>query len=302
MKITFKQQAEKFLVEGAARKRNPLRPASIRTYRTIINALIPMIGKTLLQDVGNKAVSEVVQKLSEQGYSARSIALNITVIKKIRKSAITPNGDLMFPYEWSAEVIDAPAAVLNDCTVTREAIQEALGRAKDQDKALYAVLAGTGLRIAEARAIQVIEDDGVSTVWIPSESKIIVRRQMTRTGFGPTKTAAGQREVDLAPELNNFLIKYAVTVNNFMFPGKENGYAKRLKKNGIATGFHAFRRFRITHLNKMSTPTGLEYFWTGHASGDVHGRYIKFGNEIETRRTEAARVGLGFELPKYENS
>ena len=298
MKITFKSQAAKFLTDAATRKRNPLRPASVRTYTAIINQLTPLIGNVSLQDIGNKVVGKVVTELSEQGYSARAIALSVTLMKMVRKSAITPNGDLLFPYEWSSRVVDAPSVTSSDRTVTREAVQEALQQANDHDKALYAVLAGTGLRIAEARGIQLIENNQVNTIWLPNESKIVVRQQMTRTGLGPTKTEAGAREVDLAPELNNFLISFVDTFNGFMFPGKDSGYAGRLKKNGILGGFHAFRRFRITHLNRMSTPTGLEYFWTGHAAGDVHGRYVRFGSEIETRKTEAARVGLGFELPE----
>ena len=106
--------------------------------------------------------------------------------------------------------------------------------------------------------------------------------------------------MDLAPELNDFLIKYAGMHNGLLFPGNDGKYRVRLKENGIKSGFHSFRRFRITHLNKMSTPSGLEYFWTGHAASDVHGKYVMFGSEIETRRKEAVRVGLGFELPKKD--
>jgi integrase len=299
-KVTFEQQAERFLAEGASRKRSPLRPASVRTYRAVIDNLVTLIGKTPLQDVGNKVVSDVVTKLSEQGYSAASIALNVVIIKKIRKSAVNEEGDQLYPATWNADMIDAPEAepVTEASTINQEALQESISRAETQDKVLYALLAGTGLRIAEAQAVQVIADDGVSTVWIPSESKIIVRQQMTRNGLAPTKTKAGVREVDLAPELNEFLVKIAGTVKGFMFPGNYNGYLSRLEKNGITAGFHAFRRFRITHLNRMSTPSGLEYFWTGHAAGDVHGRYIRFGSEIEARKSEAARVGLGFKLPE----
>lgn len=303
MKITFAQQADKFLREGANRKRNPLRGASLRTYKSQIDThLIPEIGKLPLQDVGNKVVNELVAKMSEQKLSARTIALNITIIKKIRKSAVDEDGNQLFPITWNADVIDAPVQdelPTEDTTIGQGAIQGAISRAKDTDKVLYALLAGTGLRIAEALAIKHAPDDGVSTVWIPSESKIIVRQQMTRQGLATTKTKAGQREVDLAPELNAYLNSVTFSVigtGQHMFLGSQGGYRERLSSNGVTVGFHAFRRFRITHLNKMSTPTGLEYFWTGHAAGDVHGRYIKFGNEIETRKAEAARVGLGFKL------
>ena len=299
MKITFKQQAEKFLADGATRKRNPLRPGSVRTYKSQIDKhLIPMIGDLPLQTVGNKVVSDIVSKMSAAKLSPRTIALNVVILKKIRKSAVDSEGDQLYPATWNTEMIDAPEPTSEGATISQEGVQDSISRANAHDKALYALLAGTGLRVAEARAIQVIEDDGVSTVWVPSESKIIVRQQMTRIGLGPTKTKAGVREVDLAPELNEYLSKNVDTYNGFMFPGKDSSYRKRLKKNGVTAGFHAFRRFRITHLNRMSTPTGLEYFWTGHAAEDVHSRYIRFGAEIETRKTESARIGLGFKLPE----
>jgi integrase len=303
VKITFEQQAERFLKEGETRKRNPLRPASVRTYRSQINNLVPLIGNLALSSIGNAVIKDIVTKLSEQGYSARTIALNIVLIKKIRKSAVNENGDQLFPGTWNADVIDAPEVepMTDSATVSQEAIQEAISRANDHDKVLYSLLAGTGLRIAEAKAIQLLPaDDGVSSVWLPNEAKIIVRQQMTRTGLAPTKTRAGVREVDLAPELNDFLkIKFPVdTFNGILFSGKDSSYRNRLKANGISAGFHALRRFRVTHLNKMSTPSGLEYFWIGHAAKDVHGKYVMFGSEIETRKAEAARVGLGFKLPE----
>ena len=310
-KITFEYQAKKFLEQGATRKRNPLRPASLRTYKSQIEKnLIPLIGKVPLELVGNKAVKNVVAKLSEQGLSPRTIALNVMIIKKIRKSAVNDEGDPLYPATWNTEMIDAPEAepMTQGSTITQEGVQEAISRAETVDKALYALLAGSGLRIAEALSIKLGPDDGVSSIWLPTENKIIVRQQRGRSGLAPTKTKAGIREVDLSGELTTFLVETFGTwkpgerplgqPGELLFPGLENAYRVRLEKNGVSSGFHSFRRFRITHLNRMSTPTGLEYFWTGHAAGDVHGKYIMFGNEIETRKLEAARVGLGFKLPE----
>jgi len=306
MKITFAQQAEKFLKEGAARKRNPLRPASIRTYRTCINTLVPLIGKLPLQTVGNKVVNEVVSKLSEQGYSPRSIALNVTVIKKIRKSAVNEDGDQLFPTTWNVDVIDAPS-VGDDKqpTITASGLQDAISKADTSRKALYAVLAGTGLRIAEARALKTGPDDGVSTIWNPREAKITVRQQMTRNGLAPTKTKAGLREVDLAPELNNFLMRtvgHLAETHKILFDDCEGCYREHLEADGIEGGFHAFRRFRVTHLKLAGVPDALIKFWVGHAAGNVTEQYTQVAGEIESRKTWAAKAGLGFQLPKEENT
>lgn len=304
MKITFAQQAQKFLLESANRKRNPLRPASLRTYRAQIEThLIPLIGKKSLQDVGNKVVSEVVQKLVEKGLSPSSITLNVVIIKKIRKSAVNSEGDQLFPATWNTDVIDAPVAgKLKQPTVSAQQVQDAISEARKSDRpecaGLYLILASTGLRIAEALALKFGQDDGVSTVWVQSESKIIVRQQKTKTGVATTKTEAGQREIDLVPELNDQFKDQKP--EEVIFPDSESYYREHLKLDGIEGGFHAFRRFRVTHLRLNGVPEALVKYWTGHAAGNITERYTQVAGEIESRKKHAAQAGLGFQLPKTE--
>ncbi len=308
-KITFAQQAEKFLEQGATRKRNPLRPASLRTYKAQIEThLLPLIGGMSLELVGNKVVNELVSELTHQGLSARTISLNVTIIKKIRKSAVSENGDQLFPYEWNADVIDAPVADgSKQPTLNAQQVQDAISKAAPHEKALYALLAGTGLRIAEALAIKLDPDDKVSTVWIPSESKIIVRQQMTRNGLATTKTKAGQREVDLAPELNDFLI--TLLEYRFLEQGEtckdvsvfndcEGCYRLALAQDGIQGGFHCFRRFRVTHIRMNGVPDPLVKYWIGHAAGNITEHYTQVEEGIESRKLHAAKAGLGFQLPE----
>lgn len=306
MKITFAEQAEKFLREGANRKRNPLRPASLRTYKAQIDThLLPLLGKMPLQDVGNKVVSEVVQKLSEKGLSPRTIGLNVMILKKIRKSAVNEDGNQLFPITWNAEVIDAPA--MDDTkqpTVSAQQVQDAMSKAGKYQKALYALLAGTGLRIAEALSIKMGPDNDQDTVWIPAESKIIVRKQRGRHGDGPVKTKAGYREIDLAPELNNLLSATFIDLftakygpNALLFGDCEGCYRGALKADGIEGGFHTFRRFRVTHLRLNGVPEALVKYWTGHAAGNITEHYTQVAGEIESRKQHAAKAGLGFELP-----
>lgn len=308
-KLTFAMQAVKFLESGATRKRNPLRPASLRTYRAQIEThLLPLIGKMALELVGNKVVNELVSELTHQGLSARTIGLNVTIIKKIRKSAVSDNGDQLFPYEWNADVIDAPVADgSKQPTLNAQQVQDAITKAAPHERALYALLAGTGLRIAEALALKLDPDDGVSTIWIPSESKVIVRQQMTRSGLATTKTKAGQREVDLAPELNDFLI--ALLKDQFLEQGEtckdvlvfndcEGCYRVALQNDGIEGGFHCFRRFRVTHIRMNGVPDPLVKYWIGHAASNTTEHYTQVEEGIESRKMHAAKVGLGFKLPE----
>jgi integrase len=47
-----------------------------------------------------------------------------------------------------------------------------------------------------------------------------------------------------------------------------------LHKLGVR-GFHAFRRFRVTHLRNQGTPEDILRFWIGHADQSVADRYNK---------------------------
>ena len=63
------------------------------------------------------------------------------------------------------------------------------------------------------------------------------------------------------------------------------------------TGFHAFRRFRVTHLRKQVIPEDLLRFWIGHGDKTVTDGYSKLKYDLEFRRDVANTIPLGFELP-----
>lgn len=303
--MTFKQAADKFLIDGSARKRNPLRESTIRVYRSQIESnLVPLIGSKSLELIDGKAVKSVIAELSEQGLSPRTIQLNYTLIKQIRESVISENGEIQFPCKWSPDFLDLPVIdtakqpIVDAQTVT-SAISAALTSGNPVRAGLWAILAGTGLRISEARAITVGLGTGNELDW--DGSKITVNSQITRSGFGPTKSKAGVREIDLAPELTDFMVK--IWKMNFsdqavMFSDTESVYRTGLEHDGITTGFHSFRRFRTTHLRMQSVPAPLVDFWDGHAAGDMAERYTKVGGQIEERKLWAAKAGLGFKLPE----
>jgi integrase len=47
-------------------------------------------------------------------------------------------------------------------------------------------------------------------------------------------------------------------------------------------GFHAFRRFRATHLDLSDVPRGIAQFWLGHADKNITDRYVKAGKDKGT--------------------
>jgi hypothetical protein len=65
--------------------------------------------------------------------------------------------------------------------------------------------------------------------------------------------------------------------------------------------FHSFRRFRTAHLRKNRMPWDLQKLWLGHANKDVTDRYAEqLKEDVEWRKEEAEKVGLGFKLPALE--
>jgi hypothetical protein len=70
----------------------------------------------------------------------------------------------------------------------------------------------------------------------------------------------------------------------------------KIKQNGKA--FHAFRRFRTSHLRRNRVPWDLEKFWIGHANRDVTDKYAsQLKDDVEWRKEVAEKTGLGFNLP-----
>ena len=288
---TFAEQAKTFLTEGSTRAKRPFRPNTVKSYKSHIETINPLIGDKPLEDVTNKLLKAVCEELQGQEYSAKTINDILVVIKQIVKSAVDSEGNFLYPREWNSKFIDAPSIEnQKQPTVTAETLQEAIRRAIPQDKALYALLAGTGLRINEALGIGVF-DDGKSNFMADG----IVHGRSQRDGDAP-KTKSGVRQVDLAPELQSFIRENARPEGNLLFPESESTYRERLEKNGVLGGFHTLRRFRISHLQSVSVPGMLIKFWNGHAAGDITERYTKVGSEIQARKEQAAKAGLGFKL------
>ncbi len=304
MKMNFKTQAKNFL-EGVEKQ------ATRRTFDSLLrNHLLPAIGELDLKDVGNGALKSLAITMKGLKLSPSTIQSALTLAKLVVGSAVGPDGDKLYPREWNNKFIGAPEVVQTKQdapTTTGKAIQEAISRDFRQDKALWALLAGTGLRIGEALALMVGVDDGQNSIWNPGTATITIRSTVVegKIQFSP-KSEAGNREVDLSPELNSYLIRT-------MLFGRESGLMFRSETGGIfraasgyqhlpttIPGFHSLRRFRITHLRSAGVPEGLIQYWAGHANKSITDRYDKIGKDVEKRKLWAEKAGLGFKLERGE--
>lgn len=293
--MNFKNQAEQFLKTAQTRKRNPIKASTVRKYESSLTHVLPLFGSRDLVDVNNNALKTLVSKLSADGLSASTIVGVVTVVKLVVASAVNEQGEELYPRTWNHEFIDLPVIDSNSQkapVVDVKSIQYALRQAQGQEKALYALLAGSGLRIEETRVLMVGPEAKNVSTWDPQAGTIYIRP----TADWTPKTDAGVRDIDLAPELNAYLIAALNPVEGqpmFAPVTRMTGY-RHLEKVGIP-GFHSLRRFRVTHLRK-SVPEGLLKFWIGHANESVTDRYDKIRVDVEARKTFAEKAGLGFSL------
>ena len=305
---TLKEQAEPFLASLATRRRNPVKPATIKAYSSYLrNWIIPRIGKQELASFENGAMRQFVSYLVDKKLSPAMIGSIVTATKALIRSEIDANGNILNPREWNQDFIDMPAvrpeeqdAPIIDATALSKAIRNASG----QFQSLYALQAGSGLRISEVLALKMGPDDGVSSIWDPETAIIHVRRAIYDRQEQGTKSAAGVREVDIYSKLNSWLAdrikrapgEYLWQTRNETLRHVATIY-DHLEKDGIP-GTHSLRRFRATHLDNTGVTEALIKFWLGHAGKSVSDRYTKVLKFTDHRRGWCERAGLGFELPQ----
>jgi len=65
------------------------------------------------------------------------------------------------------------------------------------------------------------------------------------------------------------------------------------------SGFHGFRRFRITHLRKQRVMEVLLRIWVGHSTHGITDNYTveSIKADVEFRSLTAEQSGLGFHMP-----
>lgn len=303
--MNFATQGPVYLQQLQTRRRKPVKPSTLSIFNSYLrNHVLPSIGDIDLASFNNGALKSFVQTLVDKGLAAKTVGEVAALVRSIVASAVTENGEPLYPVSWNLLFIDLPE-VKNQkgATVTPEQLEAAL-----QDRkwsVLYAFLAGSGLRIGEAAAVRIGNINGYSS-WDPDASVIHVRTAMWRRQEQMTpKTPAAIREVDLDPRLNELLKKFAGERTGFLFTSNagtplhvDSVRERSLTKYSIE-GFHSFRRFRITRLRELGTPEDIIRYWVGHAGAGITDRYSKLAANVELRKQWAKRSGLGFDLPEY---
>jgi integrase len=295
---TFRQQAEWWIASLPARKRRPVKPATISGWQDALDAwVLPNIGDKLLSQVSNGAVRELIEKMSVAELSAKTIVNYVQVVKLVVASALNEEGEQVYPRKWNHDFIQLPMVdreKQHRPTVTEAELGIILSSVRSKYAMLFALLAGTGLRIGEALALR-------ATDFGPDCRVLHVRRSIWRGQEQEPKTPSAVRVVDIHETLARALMGYVASDSGYLFA---TGQGKPLQHCNVLrvlhsvkrVGFHAFRRFRLTWLRKNSAPKDLERFWMGHAPEEVGDLYSKLKDDVAFRQEWAERIGLGFEL------
>jgi integrase len=311
LSTTFKQQADFWIEVVQKRKRKPVKQHTVSFWKTALNYVNPLIGDIPLSAVNNKLVRDhVIAKMASETrddaprFSPKTITSYVSVVKMVVASAVDENGEALYPVKWNHDFMDLPEITeQNTPMFTGDEITKIVANAEGQFAVLYALLAGTGLRIGEALALH-IEDVKGGVISVHNTLCKVTNELQS------PKTKNGVREIDMHSSLAIAL--HSLIVNRragFVFQSEIGGplHQSNLLRRSLhpilakmkreACGFHSFRRFRNTHLRKARVPDGLIQYWMGHAPDSMTDHYDKVREDAEFRRFTVEQVGLGFIPP-----
>ena len=296
----FRAQATRWIGSLSTRRRKPVKPATIFGWQHALDKwVLPNCGDLLLADVGNAALKELVEKMAAVGLAPKTIVNYAQVVKLVVASAVDSDGEQIYPRKWNHDFIGLPIVEKEKQhrpTVTETEVLEILASAKKRYRVLFAMLAGTGLRIGEALALK-------STDLSPDRRILYVRHSIWHGQEQQPKTPNAVREVDLPEPLAQLLDAYAESKSGYLFatstgrPLSQRNVHRALHATGKRVGLHAFRRFRTETLRRARVPEDLTTLWLGHSKETVTDFYASGLQKDEAWRREwCERVGAGFSL------
>ena len=251
----------------------------------------------------------IAMKTANPPLADKTIVTYFQVVKAVVASAVNKEGEQLHSRNWNLNHIGLP--IVNERKQSKPAftareVEQIVSRAAGRYRILFALLAGSGLRIGEALGLRVGEH--VS----PDCKTLYVRQSVWNCKEQDPKTENAVRDIDVCSDLAVMLKDYiGDRTNGFLFhadsgkPLLQRNILRdglnpiltklNLKQNGKA--FHSFRRFRVMHLRKNRVPWDLEKFWIGHANRDVTDKYAaQLTEDVDWRQDVAEKTGLGFAL------
>jgi integrase len=278
-----------FEQEAAWWRQNKLslfKPSCQETMGSHINKyLLPRFGQLAIEAVDERRAQEFVADLNRTELAPKSIRNIIGVLKLILGKKRWQDWSLILP-----EIPEKEQRYF-----TEDEMLKIIDATTGQWRALFATMAGTGLRCGEAFGLHV-EDLDLAT------GRIHVRRSVWRGQEVSVKTKSGNRTVNIEPVLTEILRQHlngrtsgrVFQTRNGTPLSKDNVRRKLvsvLDKLGVKRGgLHAFRHGRVSVLQENSVPGDLVKEWIGHSSLRTTSRYTLLRPDFRER--VAAGVGL----------
>ena len=298
--LTFRKQAEIYMDCLAKRRRKPIKPATLSVWGSNLNKwILPILGDMPLSEVGNAAMKQFVDKCTAAGLAPKTIVSYCAVVKLVVASAVNEEGEQIYKRTWNHEFIGLPIVDNNKLrrpTLTAEEVSNVISNAHVRYAVLFALLAGTGLRIGEALALK--------TTNIAADGRTIsVERSMWNGLEQDPKTPNAVRIIDMPESLASMLREFVAGETGYLFttrngrPMTQRCVLSALHELAGKAGLHSFRRFRTSVLRKNRVPEDLTKLWLGHADSSITDGYARqLREDVSFRREWAEKCGLGFEL------
>jgi len=323
---TFQNQAAWWIDEMAegqilhAKKREPIDPNTINSYRNAVAYLNDQIGEMPIASIDNPQAKAIITKMKaerrtdgQRRFSDKTIVEYFRVLRRVVSSLLDENFNPIHRRSWNLAAIGLPCVnprKQRRPTFTAKEMTSLLTKAEGQYQMIYFFCLVTGMRISEAVAVEI--DKHIE----PDCSIVRVRQQRDKTTYGikeHLKTESGCRDIDLdsnaAAILRDFIGKRRC---GFLFQSA-NGtildprniardsfdpILKQMGRDQAGTLFNIFRRFREAVLQRSQVRQILIDFWMGHSNASIGDRYGKqLVEDVEYRQEQVKQVGLGFELP-----
>ena len=123
--ITFCQQSEWWIRHMQERKRKPVKPHTVSSWKSHLKWINPHLGDMPLSNVNNLALKGLVSEMSEANFAPKTISNCAQVVKMVVASAIGDDGEELYPRKWNHEFIDLPGvAGQRTPTFTADEIQQ----------------------------------------------------------------------------------------------------------------------------------------------------------------------------------
>jgi integrase len=262
---TFKQ-------ESAWWRQNKLslfKPSCQETMGSHIDKyLLPRFSDVSIDAVDERRVQEFIADLNRTELAPKSIRNIIGVLKLVLGKSRWRDWNLALPEVSQKE----------QRYFTEDEMRKIINSVTGQWRALFATMAGTGLRCGEVFGLRVEDID-------LSSCRIFVRRSIWYGREVTVKSKSGNRTVNIEPALAEMLREHLSgrTIGRVFQTRNGTPYAKDhvrqklesvLAKLGLKHGgLHAFRHGRVSVLQENGVPGDLVKEWIGHSSLRTTSRY-----------------------------